>query len=475
LESQEQKDFYWKTFERKRTLHYLGATQRAAKLFEKEGKELARLFAAGKEKEALNFIEKNEKAWAEFLRATWQGIVEEIGKETYNNLKSAAGFEIKAEDAFNPWEATIQNYIKSTAASKVVKMHHSSKKAIRNIIDKQRADDATLDDIAKAINDKYKDFSRYRAFRIARTEIVGASNYASIKSAEQSEVVDFKEWASSGDKRVRESHEKVDGQKIPLNERFKNGLLFPADYSADKPGETIQCRCTLVYFTKEADKPKPAPKPAAPPAPKPKPKPKPKAPKSRGHIDMRDVPRQNRDTERIDIIIKDLKVDGKRAQEYMEAVKEWSGAAYGEMRRYQMGESVRPHIAKYAEDMEEFIKGSPAWGKRRGDLYRGINVPESVAEEILQKAKNRDIITNQGTAASWTSNEKTANSFMSGSGVRIKYVVKGGTSKGTSITYLSEYGMSEYEVLVSKEAEYIATKIERITEWQYIIYLKEVE
>lgn len=445
---------------------------------------MSRLFAAGKEKEALNFIEKNEAAWAEFLRATWQGIIEEIGKETYNNLKSAAGFEIKAgEDAFNPWEATIQNYIRSTAASKVVKMHHSSKKAIRNIIDKQRADDATLDQIAKAINDKYKDFSRYRAFRIARTEIVGASNYASIKSAEQSEVVDYKEWASSGDKRVRESHEKVDGEKIPLKEKFKNGLLFPADYSANKPGETIQCRCTLVYFTKEAVKPKPTPKPEAPPAaPKPKPEPKPpakpkkpRAPKSRGHIDMRDVPRQNRDTERIDLIIKDLKVDGKRAKEYMEAVKEWSGSAYGEMRRYQMGESVRPHIAKYAEDMEEFIKGSPTWGKRRGDLYRGINVPQNIAEEILQSAKNREIISNQGTAASWTSNENTANSFMSGSGVRIKYVVKGGTSKGTSITYLSEYGMSEYEVLVSKEAEYIATKIEKVTDWQYIIYLKEVE
>jgi SPP1 gp7 family putative phage head morphogenesis protein len=467
-------------------MHYLGATQRAAKLFEKEGKEVARLFAAGKEKEALNFIEKNEKAWAEFLRATWQGIVEEIGKETYNNLKSAAGFEIKAEDAFNPWEATIQNYIKSTAASKVVKMHHSSKKAIRNIIDKQRADDATLDQIAKAINDKYKDFSRYRAFRIARTEIVGASNYASIKSAEQSEVVDFKEWASSGDKRVRESHEKVDGQKIPLDERFKNGLLFPADYSADKPGETIQCRCTLVYFTKQAVTPKPTPKPqkppAAPPKPKPEPKPpakpkKPRAPKSRGHIDLSHLFSSQRDTERINTIVKDLKVDENRAQEYMEAIKEWSGSAYGQMRRYQMGEQVRPHIAKYAEDMEEFIQKSPSWGKRRGTLYRGINVPQSVANEILQKAKNRDIITNQGTSASWTSEERVANSFMGrgASGVKIKYIVTGGTDKGTSITYLSDFGMSEYEVLVSKEAKYIATKIQKVSDDYYNIYLKEVD
>jgi uncharacterized protein with gpF-like domain len=59
----------------------------------------------------------------------------------------------------------------------------------------------------------------------------------------------MKEWISSKDDRVRESHEDLHGKTAPLDGKFANGLAFPADYSANKPSETIHCRCTIAYTT----------------------------------------------------------------------------------------------------------------------------------------------------------------------------------------------------------------------------------
>lgn len=256
LKTDEHKEFYWKAFERKRAMWYLAATRKSAQLFKKEGAAVAAAFKSGDTKQAIAAIDKHKKEWHRWLKATWQGIIEEVGKETFSNLKAGAmGYETKeeaeeeVEDFFNPWESTIQGYIEASAAEKVTWVSNTSKEEIRGIINTLRAENATLDEIAKAINEKYTDFSRYRSYRIARTEVVGASNYASIKSAEQSEVVTFKEWVSSHDDRVRESHENVHGEVVPLKEKFKNGLQFPADYSANKPAETIQCRCTIAYYT----------------------------------------------------------------------------------------------------------------------------------------------------------------------------------------------------------------------------------
>ena len=271
---------------------YIATTRKASQLFLQEADQVEKLVQAGKIDEALNFIEQNEKTWSKWLTTTWEAIVKEVGTETYNNLLEAQGkpTEKAKVDAFNPWEETIRKYIKTTVAQKVTNVSDTTKKEIKKIIDTLRAEDSTMDQIARAIKQKFEDFSRYRAFRISRTEVVGASNFASIKSAEQSKVVDKKEWVSSRDSRVRDSHERVHGDLADLDKPFSNGLMFPGDYSAGRPGETIQCRCTIAYMTKEetviTPKPKPVPKPQPAPKPKPVAVPKPKpAPKPKPNAD----------------------------------------------------------------------------------------------------------------------------------------------------------------------------------------------
>ena len=81
-----------------------------------------------------------------------------------------------------------------------------------------------------------------RTERIARTEIISATNKGAIESYEQSGVVEKKEWIDSMDTEVRDSH--LQQGTVKLDEAFPNGLMFPGD-PAGGPEEIINCRCTL--------------------------------------------------------------------------------------------------------------------------------------------------------------------------------------------------------------------------------------
>ena len=92
--------------------------------------------------------------------------------------------------------------------------------------------------------EKVYDMARgYRTERIARTEIISAHNNGAMQAYEQSEVVEKKEWISSRDGEVRDSHQ-IDGEEVDLDQPFSNGLMYPGD-PAGAAGDVINCRCTF--------------------------------------------------------------------------------------------------------------------------------------------------------------------------------------------------------------------------------------
>lgn len=97
----------------------------------------------------------------------------------------------------------------------------------------------------------------YRGNVIARTEGLEALSAADYEStlqviatgaAREKDVV--REWDSVGDNRVRDTHAKMDGQRVGINEAFVSPsgarLMFPHDRSLGASGdEIIQCRCRV--------------------------------------------------------------------------------------------------------------------------------------------------------------------------------------------------------------------------------------
>lgn len=111
-----------------------------------------------------------------------------------------------------------------------------------------------MDRIAEKVRGTYADRRQGWVGRIVTTNVVGAMNEASLVAA-RSAGCDRKQWLSSHDARVRDTHVKADGQIQPIGEPFELGGFAdhpPArlDYPGDPDGppqEVINCRCTLLF------------------------------------------------------------------------------------------------------------------------------------------------------------------------------------------------------------------------------------
>ena len=93
---------------------------------------------------------------------------------------------------------------------------------------------------------------------IARTEVGSAVNEASFEmtKAEMEHLgmtgITKKGWTTANDEKVRDSHQQAgedygEGKEIPIDQPFIVGgkaIMFPGEYAADAPEETINCRCT---------------------------------------------------------------------------------------------------------------------------------------------------------------------------------------------------------------------------------------
>lgn len=111
----------------------------------------------------------------------------------------------------------------------------------------------TIDQIRQRIEDFYDFAATGRAERIARTEVVGAANAGSLETMKQLGAVG-KEWLTSRDDKVRETHDQLDGVQVGIDDSFLTSdgeqLRFPGDPSAG-PAAIINCRCAINPVTEK--------------------------------------------------------------------------------------------------------------------------------------------------------------------------------------------------------------------------------
>ena len=106
------------------------------------------------------------------------------------------------------------------------------------------------DDLATVADrlDKVTGMGWSAAYRNARTAMTGAQNAGRMDSLQNAESLGIKvkkQWMATLDERTRASHAELDGESVPVDEEFSNGLMFPGDPEGD-PAEVYNCRCTMV-------------------------------------------------------------------------------------------------------------------------------------------------------------------------------------------------------------------------------------
>ena len=172
---------------------------------------------------------------------------------------------IKAEPFGAAWETVIEQHLLSYGLERITEIRRTTKALalaqLEPVIESGLRDGLGIREIGANMARKISEYApraeRYRAERIARTEIVSASNWASMESVRISNVSDqfLKRWLPAQQENTRVAHaEMINQPPIEMDELFEvdgEQLAYPGDPSGS-PGNVINCRCTLVYVRKDS-------------------------------------------------------------------------------------------------------------------------------------------------------------------------------------------------------------------------------
>ncbi len=106
--------------------------------------------------------------------------------------------------------------------------------------------------ISDRLQTNIPEMNRTSAIRTARTAVTGAQNAGRMDSYAASDKMGIKvhkRWIATKDFRTRHSHAMTDGEVLPYDKAFSNGLMFPGDPSGP-PHEVYNCRCTMKTVEK---------------------------------------------------------------------------------------------------------------------------------------------------------------------------------------------------------------------------------
>lgn len=211
-------DDFWQKIEAGRGLTIdIEAIRRTAK------EALAQLIDWGKQDEAL----------ASVLLPAWEDAFN-LGAKSIEQA-----FGIRAVQA-----PKLTDYLRQNGLRRVADINETTRdKLAQSIADGIEAGEGTSQ-LIERIQKHMPDVQAERAATIATSE---AHTSMQAGSFEQMKFggVRTKTWVTAGDSDVRDSHAGVNGETVPIDQRFSNGLMYPGDPSG-APGEIINCRCDML-------------------------------------------------------------------------------------------------------------------------------------------------------------------------------------------------------------------------------------
>jgi len=177
-----------------------------------------------------------------FAKSTIRDVQKMVRKDTADVLESS-------------WVEHMQNFARTRCAVKIQAVTRNIFKDIENVtqqvIEFGAAEGWGPVRVANEIFQQVGQRDKWRALRIARTEVVGASNEGAMKGARDSGIKLKKRWLVNLDSLTRDDHRDMsDHPPIDLEEKFKVGLDemdYPGDPSASAEN-VINCRCTETFI-----------------------------------------------------------------------------------------------------------------------------------------------------------------------------------------------------------------------------------
>lgn len=180
----------------------------------------------------------------------FMGVLGPILRSIVEDAGAAAAEELSAE--FDPFHRRVREFLGTRQRHLARVVNETTFEAIKEALAQGIRAGEGVDELAQRVRRVFEVASRVRAERIARTETIGASNFAHLEAYRQSGVVGLKRWIAALDERTRDTHREAHGQEVPVDMPFSVGghpLMHPGDPDGP-PEEVINCRCTVAPVLK---------------------------------------------------------------------------------------------------------------------------------------------------------------------------------------------------------------------------------
>ena len=260
LDTKEKRVAYWKQFDARAKGQAAAFEKPLRKLFKEQEEEVQRnLKRVGPKLESMFNGWRKQRIGFELKQK--QGLINEIlfennpwekkftiaGKPHIQNSMTVAGDQILVDlgiDAgFDVTNTRAANFLKDRSVFYSKNVNATTRKALRRTLRDGLLEGETIPKLSARVREIYDIADQSRSVMIARTEVIGASNFGNWEGMKQSKVVKKKEWVTSQDDRVRDAHGEtpnMDGVVVGINEEFEAG-----DGSTQYP-DSFNERCTVV-------------------------------------------------------------------------------------------------------------------------------------------------------------------------------------------------------------------------------------
>ena len=162
----------------------------------------------------------------------------------------------------------IQKYLKKEGVKFLISINEETAEQLRETLSDAIREQESINQIKDRVGKVYEDATGYRAERIARSEVLRATNFSTLQAYKQSKVVEKKEWLTAHDERTCPWCKPMDGKQLELNKDFfKEGDVVTGKNGKGKevylnislgnvsfPPLHPNCRCTLIPIITEEEK-----------------------------------------------------------------------------------------------------------------------------------------------------------------------------------------------------------------------------
>lgn len=243
---------YWKAFDRRRGGYYEMSVNLLLKAFKGQLIEIVKAI-----KDSANDVDAslgvNEAINPILIKQAVIEIYKQVGIgfaiQSYLSLKGDESFETKQELPVDSWSENVARYIETNGIDRVISINSTTKDFVQQVLARAAREGLGINETVSLIREEYESMARYRAARIARTEIVSASNRGAIIGADSLGIDYNKIWIATADGRTRDDHLQADGEQVARTSNFLVGgeyLEAPGDPKGS-PENVINCRCAVGF------------------------------------------------------------------------------------------------------------------------------------------------------------------------------------------------------------------------------------